>query len=43
MITRGTLNLHLEPFNALKPWFEQSGFVKVTDNGTHALYEWRAG
>ena len=36
------LNLHLEPFNLMQPWFERWGFVKVTDNGTHALYEWRA-
>ncbi len=36
------LNIHLEPFNAMRPIFERLGFVKVTDNDTHALYEWRA-
>lgn len=36
------LNIHLEPFNPMQPLFERMGFVKVTDNGTHALYEWRA-
>ncbi len=36
------LNIHFEPFNAMQPCFERLGFVKVTDNGTHALYEWRA-
>jgi hypothetical protein len=35
------LNIHLEPFNAMQPCFERLGFVKVSDSGTHALYEWR--
>lgn len=36
------LNFHLEPFNTLRSLFEEAGFVQVTDNGTRALYEWRA-
>jgi predicted GNAT family N-acyltransferase len=36
------LNIHLEPFNALQPLFERLGFIKVSDNGAHALYEWQA-
>ncbi|MBI1765933.1 MAG: GNAT family N-acetyltransferase [Acidobacteria bacterium] len=36
------LNIHLEPLNWAQALFEQLGFVPMTTNGAHVLYEWRA-
>jgi hypothetical protein len=37
------VTIHLQPGDALQGLFDQLGFKCATDNGVHALFEWRAG